>query len=66
LLDATIAQTFRQELMKRTLSACRFSQTNLRALVLTVCESIAGSETHCKVSDSQFEVLVERQVREQV
>lgn len=66
LLEATIAQTFQQELKKRTLSACRFSEANLRALILTVCEYLAESNTHCKVSDSQFEVLVERQVRRQV
>lgn len=66
LLDATIAQTFRQELKKRTLNACRFNQENLRALVLLVCEYLARSDAHCKVSDSQFEMLVERQVRKQV
>ncbi len=66
LLEATIAQTFRQELTKRTLSACRFSLENLRALISTVCEYLVGSDTHCKVSDSQFEMLVERQVRKQV
>lgn len=66
LLEATITQTFRQELKKRTLSACRFSEANLRALILTVCEYLAESETHCKVSDTQFEVLVENQVRKQV
>lgn len=66
LLETTIYQTFRQELGKRTLNACHFSETNLRALVLTVCEFIAQSDTHCKVSDSQFEMLVERQVRKQI
>ena len=66
LLETSIHQVFRQELEKRTLNACHYSDTNLRALIVTVCEFISQSNAHCKVSDSQFETLVERQVRKQV
>lgn len=66
LLETTIQKIFRQELEKRTLSACHYSDQNLRALIVTVCEFISQSNTHCKVSDSQFEMLVEKQVRKQI
>jgi AcrR family transcriptional regulator len=66
LLEASIRQSFRQELEKRTLSACHYSADNLRALIVTVCEFVAQSHERCKTSDSQFESLVEAQVRKQV
>ena len=66
LLEDTIQHIFRQELEKRTLNACHFSEANLRALIVTVCEFINQSNRHCKSSDSQFEVLMEKQVRKQI
>ncbi|MEW6504333.1 MAG: TetR/AcrR family transcriptional regulator [Chloroflexota bacterium] len=66
LLEDTIQHIFRQELEKRTLNACHYSQGNLHALIVTVCEFISQSNRHCKSSDSQFEMLVEKQVRKQI
>lgn len=66
LLEAAIQHAFRLELEKRTLNACHFSEANLRALVVTVCEFISRSDAHCKTCDSQFETLVEKEVRRQI
>ena len=57
---------FRAELEKRTLHACHYSEDNLRALIVTVVEFIGQADTHCKSTDSQFELMVERQVRKQI
>ncbi len=66
LLESHIQQVFRAELEKRTLHACHYSQDNLHALIVTVIEFIGQANTHCKSSDSQFELMVERQVRRQI
>lgn len=66
LLEETIRQAFRAELEKRTLSACHYSEDNLRALIVTVCEFIANSNERCKESEHQFDSLVEMQVRKQI
>jgi len=66
LLEDTIQHAFHQELEKRTLNACRYSKENLRALIVTVCEFITQSDKHCKASNSQFESLVENQVRKEI
>lgn len=66
LLQFSIEQAFRKELEKRTLSACHYSPQNLRALIVTVCEFIAGSNRYCKTRDAHFDSLVETKVREQV
>lgn len=66
LLEASIKQTFRQELEKRTLSACHYSAENLQALIVTVCDFIMQANAHCKASDSQFEILIEKQVKQEM
>ncbi len=66
LLEENIAQAFRAELEKRTLSACHYSLENLRALIETVCEFVAYSNEHCKAAEQQFDSLVEGQVRLQI
>lgn len=66
LLETSIQHAFRQELEKRTLSACHYSPDNLRALIVTVCEFIAGANTHCRAAENHFDSLVETQVRQQI
>jgi AcrR family transcriptional regulator len=66
LLDYSIRQAFRQELEKRTLSACHYSPQNLSALIVTVCEFIAQANQHCKNSSGTFESLIENQIRQQI
>lgn len=66
LLDHSIRQGFRQELEKRTLSACHFSIENLRALVVTVCEFNSNISGHCNPPQGQFESLIETQVKAQI
>ncbi|MGB9521520.1 MAG: TetR/AcrR family transcriptional regulator, partial [Anaerolineales bacterium] len=66
LLNYTVRQRFRAEIEKRTLNACHFSEDNLRALIITVCEFINEAHGHCKMANEQFESLIETQVRGQV
>jgi len=66
LLDYSVRQAFRQELEKRTLSACHYSPQNLIALIVTVCEFIVQANQHCKNSSGTFETLIENQVRQQI
>jgi len=66
LLDHSIRQGFRQELEKRTLSACHFSIENLHALVVTVCEFNSNISGHCNPPQGQFESLIETQVKAQI
>jgi AcrR family transcriptional regulator len=66
LLDYAIRQDFRQEIDKRMLNACHFSNENLRNLILAVCEFVASAHGHCPVSEQQFQSLVEAQVRTQI
>jgi AcrR family transcriptional regulator len=66
LLDFSIGQAFRQELEKRTLNLCHYNPENLRFLISTVAEFIQFSNSHCKSTDPQFEMLAERQVKRQV
>lgn len=66
LLDHIIRMQFRQELEKRTLNVCTFSIENLRALIITVCEFISTSSSHCNPPSPQFESLMETQVKAQV
>jgi AcrR family transcriptional regulator len=66
LLDESIRASFRQEMEKRTLSACHFSEANLRALIVTVCEFVSQANMNCNPSEDQFESLVENQVRKKI
>jgi AcrR family transcriptional regulator len=66
LLDYSVSQTFRQELEKRTLNLCHYTPENLRSLIITVGEFIINSNAHCAHADTQFETLVETQVKNQV
>jgi len=66
LLDYAIRDAFRKELEKRTLSACHYSQDNLRALIVTVCEFVDRVNKHCRSSEHQFESLMGRQIRQQI
>ena len=66
LLDHSISQMFRQELEKRTLDACQFSDENLKTLIVMVSEFVSNANSHCKPSNPQFESLVETQVKNQL
>jgi AcrR family transcriptional regulator len=66
LLDESIRQTFRQELEKRTLNACHYTDENLRMLIVTVCEFVSHAHIHCTTAQPQFEALVETQVKKQL
>lgn len=66
LLEHSIRQAFRQELDKRTLSVCHYSESNLHALLVTVCEFVAQANSHCRAAENQFESLLEMQVKKQV
>lgn len=63
LLDYSIRHQFIQEIDKRMLNACHFSMDNLRNLIIAVCEFIRHTNSHCKPAHSQFETLVEAQVK---
>jgi len=66
LLDKSIRQTFRQELEKRTLNACHYTDENLRMLIVSVCEFVSYAHRHCTNAQPQFEALVETQVKKQL
>ena len=66
LLDHAIRQEFRQEIEKRMLNACHFTQSNLRSLIITVCEFVDGAHVHCANTEQQYQALVEAQVRSQI
>ena len=63
LLDYSIRQGFLHEIDKRMLNACHFSMDNLRNLIVAVCEYIGRINSHCKPPQTQFESLVETQVK---
>jgi AcrR family transcriptional regulator len=63
LVDYSISQMFRQELEKRTLDACHYSDENLKALIVMVSEFVSNANEHCKPANPQFESLVETQVK---
>jgi AcrR family transcriptional regulator len=66
LLNVTLEAIFQEELERRALNVCQYSEANLRALMITVCEFIRDANTNCKSVDSQFELIVENQVRQQI
>ena len=66
LLDFTIRETFRQEIKKRMLDACHYSEENLHALIVMICEFLSGNSSYCSSSESQFESLIGTQVRNQL
>jgi AcrR family transcriptional regulator len=63
LLDNSIRQGFLQEIDKRMLNACHFTMDNLRNLIVAVCEFTTNINSHCKPPLTQFESLVETQVK---
>ena len=66
LVESITRGMFRAELDRRTLKTCTYTEPNLHALMVTVCEFVAMAGSSCKVTDAQFESLVENQVRQQV
>jgi len=66
LLDYSVRQGFRQEIEKRMLNVCTFSMDNLRALVIAVCEYISMASSHCNPPSTQFEQVMETQVKLQI
>jgi AcrR family transcriptional regulator len=66
LLQRSIEQEFRQEVEKRMLNACQFSNHNLLELIVAVCEFVANTHERCPVSEANFQSLVGTEVRAQV
>jgi AcrR family transcriptional regulator len=66
LLDYSINHMFRQEIEKRMLDACHYTDENLRALIIAVCEFVSNAIAHCKPANPQFESLMETQVKNQL
>jgi AcrR family transcriptional regulator len=66
LLDHAMRQGFKQEIEKRMLNACHFTDDNLRNLIIAVCEFVANAHDHCSVAEQQFQSLVGTQVRSQI
>jgi len=66
LLNYSIQQMFRQEIEKRMLDACHYSDENLKALIVMVCDFVSNANLHCRPANPQFESLVEAQVKNQL
>lgn len=64
LLDHSIRQGFMREIEKRMLNACHYSAGNLKNLIAAVCEYVKNTHAHCPTAQSQFESLVEAQVKD--
>jgi AcrR family transcriptional regulator len=66
LLDHVIRIQFALELQERTLSVCSFSEENLLALITAVLEFTHSAGESCSSSYSQFEAVMEFQIKNQV
>jgi len=66
LVDYIIRQMFRQEIEKRMLDACHYSEENLRALIGCGLRIRDECNSHCVPLQPQFESLVETQVKNQL
>lgn len=66
LLNAALQAIFESELEQNALNVCHYSRANLKALLRTVCQFIRDTIMDCKTVDSQFELIVEKQVRRQI
>jgi AcrR family transcriptional regulator len=66
LLQHSIEQGFRQEVEKRVLNACQFSNDNLRELIIAVCDFVGNTHALCPKTEQQFQSLVEAEVRTQM
>ena len=66
LLDNFIREGFRQEIEKRMLNACHYSLENLRMLIVAVCEYVSNVHAHCSPPQSQFETLIETEIKNQI
>src|SRR6188474_808778 len=53
LLDHSIHHMFRQEIEKRMLDACHYSDENLKSLIIMVCEFVANANSHCPPAQPQ-------------
>jgi AcrR family transcriptional regulator len=66
LLQRSIEQEFRQEIEKRMLNACQYSNQNLHELITAVCEFVGSTHERGPVVEEHYQSLVEAQVRTQV
>jgi len=66
LLDYSITQMFMQEVDKRTLNACHYTQDNLRILTVAVIEFLARTHSECAQPHQQFESLIEGTIKKLV
>ncbi|HTX89800.1 MAG TPA: TetR/AcrR family transcriptional regulator [Anaerolineales bacterium] len=66
LLQRFVEEEFHQEVEKRMLNACQYSNHNLHELIVAVCEFVGNTHERCPVSEEHFQSLVEAQVRTQV
>ena len=66
LLNYSIQQMFRQEIEKRMLDACHYTDENLKALIIMVCDFVSNANSHCTPAQPQFESQVEAQVKNQL
>ena len=66
LLDYSIGQKFMQEIEKRTLNACHYTNDNLRNMILAVCDFLSHLHSDCAQPHQQFESLVEGTIKKQI
>ena len=66
LLDYFITRMFMQEVDKRTLNTCHYTDDNLRILVVAVIEFLSNMHSECAQPHQQFESLIEGTVKKQV
>jgi len=63
LLEYSMREMFRQRLRRQLPEGSPFSQENLAQLILTVCEFLAEISSHCPPPHTQYEPLMEKQIK---
>jgi len=63
LLEHTIREGFKQRLRSQLPEGSRFNPENLAHLILTVCEFVAEMHHQCPPPRSQFDPLMEKQIK---
>jgi AcrR family transcriptional regulator len=63
LFDYVVSEAFREELRRRLPGPSGLGEEDLRAMVLTACDYLAGLNTACSRTDRQFRPLIEARVQ---
>lgn len=66
LMDYMVGNLFRAALQRRLASAAPFTRSNLRVLIVTVCEFLAQFNGHCAPADRDLDPRIEAKVQQEL